>query len=92
MCFRFDFDDSTFSPPSHDDNFFFIRYSNNPVTENNSGFTKISNVISEKQENNQVPTVQSSAPNFKDVKQIDFSKHPEPCQPFVPSASNKGNI
>ncbi|XP_043464891.1 uncharacterized protein LOC122500168 [Leptopilina heterotoma] len=87
---KYDFDDSAFSPPSHDDNFFFIRLSKNPVTENASGFTNISNVINSNQETSKVPSVQTSAPNFKDVKQIDFSKHPEPCQPFVPSASNKG--
>lgn len=87
---RFDFDESTFSPPSHDDNFFFIRYPKSQETENAAGFTtSISTVISEKQESKQVSSVQPSASNFKDVKQIDFSKHPEPCQPFIPSAVKK---
>lgn len=88
--FRFDFDDSAFSPPSHDDNFFYIRYSKDPVTENASGFTNISTVISANQETNQVPSVKSSAPNFKDIKKIDFSKHPKACQAFIPSESNEG--
>ncbi|XP_033213449.1 uncharacterized protein LOC117170647 isoform X2 [Belonocnema kinseyi] len=87
---KFDFDDSAFSPPSHDDNFFFIRYAKNQGTENtSSGFTTISDVISG---NKETTTVQANSANLKDVNQIDFSKHPEPCQPFVPSAVNKGNI
>ncbi|XP_076651630.1 uncharacterized protein LOC143358397 isoform X1 [Halictus rubicundus] len=94
---RFDFDDSTFSPPSHDDNFFYIRY---PKAQNelpvSQEFRPIDKVFGEQ-------NIGSSASNAKVEQQlvpesrrsnqeIDFSKHPLPCQPFVPnSAVHKGN-
>lgn len=95
---RFDFDDSTFSPPSHDDNFFYIRY---PKAQNelpvSQEFRPIDKVFGEQ-------NIGSSASNAKTEQQqlvteskrsnqtIDFSKHPLPCQPFVPnSIANKGN-
>lgn len=94
---RFDFDDSTFSPPSHDDNFFYIRY---PKAQNelpvSQEFRPIDKVFGEQ-------NIGSSASNAKAEQQlvseskrgnqeIDFSKHPLPCQPFIPnSVANKGN-
>ena len=92
---RFDFDDSTFSPPSHDDSFFYIRYSK---TQNQLSveqeYRPIKEVLSE--QNIASSTSQSSEqqllPDTKKNQQIDFSKHPLPCQPFVPaSAASRGN-
>lgn len=94
--YRFDFDDSTFSPPSHDDNFFCIRYSKKQETNQNSadkGFRPITEVFNENKNitaATQVTSSQPSPPDFKAVKEVDFSKHPLPCQPFVPNAAQKG--
>ncbi|KAI4488471.1 hypothetical protein M0802_011577 [Mischocyttarus mexicanus] len=82
---RFDFDESTFSPPSHDEGFFHIQYPksqiSNSTTYNESTITASANPI--------VPTKQQTHSQFKEVKNIDFSQHPLPCQPFIPNAVNK---
>ncbi|XP_012261916.2 uncharacterized protein LOC105689464 [Athalia rosae] len=92
MDSRFVIDDSTFSPPSHDDSFFYVRYSkntqeNNPKTD--EGFTPISEVNKNTTAATQVTSSQPPPPDFKEVKNIDFSKHPLPCQPYVPNAAQK---
>lgn len=33
---------------------------------------------------------EKSISDLKEVKEIDFSKHPLPCQPFIPIINNKG--
>lgn len=81
---RFDFDESTFSPPSHDEGFFCIQYPKSQIstttTYNESTITASANqIVSTKQTHSQ----------FKEVKNIDFSQHPLPCQPFIPNAINK---
>ncbi|XP_046739180.1 uncharacterized protein LOC124407259 isoform X2 [Diprion similis] len=90
---RFDFDDSTFSPPSYDDSFFYVRYpkreEKKPAEE---GFRPISEVLNENKTitaATQVTSSQPQPPDFKGVKEIDFSKHPLPCQPFIPNAVQK---
>jgi len=35
-------------------------------------------------------TNEKSISDLKEVKQIDFSKHPLPCQPFIPVVNNTG--
>ncbi|XP_031847457.1 uncharacterized protein LOC116433467 [Nomia melanderi] len=94
---RFDFDESTFSPPSHDDNFFYIRY---PKAQNelsvSQEFRPIDKVFGEQNIDtaSNVKVEQQLVPESKprSSQEIDFSKHPLPCQPFVPtSAAGKGN-
>ncbi|XP_015592111.1 transcription factor GAGA isoform X2 [Cephus cinctus] len=102
---RFDLDESTFSPPSHDDNFFYIRYSKQSASQQQQeqqqqqqqeqeGFRSIGQVLVETPHknvtaSNQVTSEQQTVSTFKEIKEIDFSKHPLPCQPFVPAAIAK---
>lgn len=101
LC-RCDFDDITFSPPSHDDSFFYIRY---PKTQNRSSVSQeyrpIDEVFEEQNitsstNNVKVQDTQQQQPTEEKKKnqEIDFSKHPLPCQPFIPSTltANKGNL
>ncbi|XP_076164731.1 uncharacterized protein LOC143145326 isoform X2 [Ptiloglossa arizonensis] len=80
---RFDFDESTFSPPSHDDSFFYIRY---PKTQNqlsgSQGFQSIASSTSSVKSDQQFVL-----DGKKKNQEIDFSKHPLPCQPFVPTST-----
>ncbi|XP_043276179.1 uncharacterized protein [Venturia canescens] len=107
---RYEFDHTSFSPPSHDDNFFCIRYAIKPSKEKSNdntatasgqdGYRSISQVLNENTNSN-VTVVHANNPpssstntssdltNIKDFKNIDFSKHPLPCQPFVPAAGGK---
>lgn len=100
---RFDFDHSSFSPPSHDDSFFYIRYpksseeqNNNPGSSGQGGYRPISQVLNEKANTssgivNKVIASSATGSNVSEIKgvpNIDFSKHPGPCQPFVPASGN----
>ncbi|XP_020280786.1 uncharacterized protein LOC109853273 isoform X1 [Pseudomyrmex gracilis] len=88
---RFDFDEAAFSPPSYDDSFFYIRY---PKTQNSEapqeGLKRMVNdVLKEnniKSSSSQTITSETSISNLNQAKTIDFSKHPLPCQPFIPAA------
>jgi len=96
---RFDFDDSSFSPPSHDDSFFYIRYPKsteetrkNSASGSQEGYRPISQLLNENKSTTSSGTVQvassssgSTVTQIKDVGNIDFSKHPLPCQPFIPT-------
>lgn len=95
---RFDFDDSSFSPPSHDDSFFYIRYPKSEESRKNlasssqEGYTSISQVLADKTNPTREIVGQTSGTShesnvskIKEVGNIDFSKHPLPCQPFVPA-------
>ncbi|CAG5076088.1 Protein of unknown function [Cotesia congregata] len=83
LFYRFDFDQSTFSPPSHDDSFFYISYNklgsrqstSSSTAEPKEGFQSINSVLSEN------PVVVKAAANIP-VKNanIDLSKHPIACQ------------
>ncbi|XP_050484731.1 uncharacterized protein LOC126870747 isoform X1 [Bombus huntii] len=90
---RCNFDDITFSPPSHDDSFFYIRY---PKTQNRSSVSQeyrpIDEVFEEQNitsSTNNVKVQDTQQQQFTEEKkkyqEIDFSKHPLPCQPFIPS-------
>ncbi|XP_029039464.1 uncharacterized protein LOC114874399 [Osmia bicornis bicornis] len=89
---RFDFDESTFSPPSHDDSFFYIRY---PKTQNRLGGSEESRSIDEVLAGQAVASSTAPVTAEKDTlvaepkksQEIDFSKHPIACQPFVPSST-----
>lgn len=94
---RFDFGENALSPPSHGDSFFYIRY---PKTQNQQtsetqaqGYRPINEVLSgnsiSSSTSDAKPNQQSIEP--RDNREIDFSKHPPSCQPFIPSAANKGN-
>ncbi|XP_063995632.1 uncharacterized protein LOC135172985 [Diachasmimorpha longicaudata] len=92
---RFDFDQSTFSPPSHDDSFFCIRYPKSASsTQQQEGFRPFNEVLNESKPVNDSSSqydqslVSSGASKISNIKEIDFSKHPLPCQPYVP-AGNK---
>ncbi|XP_049952154.1 uncharacterized protein LOC126463931 [Schistocerca serialis cubense] len=72
---RYDIEE-TFSPPTHDDTFFYIRYpKSKPVAQpENDSYRPISEVLEE-----------------KPLKQRDFSKHTQPCKEFIPEANGKEN-
>lgn len=94
--FRFDFDEAAFSPPSYDDSFFYIRYpksqnSEAPQQELKRIVTEVLNENSNTGASNQI-TGEKSISNLKEVKEIDFSKHPLPCQPFISIINNKGML
>ncbi|XP_074114990.1 uncharacterized protein LOC141537737 [Cotesia typhae] len=86
---RFDYDQSTFSPPSHDDSFFYISYNklgsrqttSSSSAEPKEGFQSINSVLSEN------PVAVKSTANIpvKNVN-IDLSKHPIACQQSFTSA------
>lgn len=100
LC-RCDINDTTFSPPSHDDSFFYIPY---PKTQNRSSVSQEYRPIDEVFGKQNITSstnnvkVQDTQQQFTEEKkknqEIDFSKHPLPCQPFIPSTStaNKGNL
>ncbi|KAK2584361.1 hypothetical protein KPH14_006749 [Odynerus spinipes] len=92
---RFDFDESAFSPPSHDESFFCIRYPKSQHSASTSQeFRPIKKVLNENNitaSTNQVTSSQPSHSQFKEAKEIDFSQHPLPCQPFVPAAISTEN-
>ncbi|XP_017765273.1 PREDICTED: uncharacterized protein LOC108554482 isoform X2 [Eufriesea mexicana] len=90
---RFDFDDTTFSPPSHDDSFFYLRY---PKSQNrlsvSQDFRPIDEVFDEQSiasSTNKVKAqdTQQIIEERNKNQEIDFSKYPLPCQPFVPTTS-----
>ncbi|EZA54006.1 hypothetical protein DMN91_000243 [Ooceraea biroi] len=91
---RFDFDDVAFSPPSYDDNFFYIRYQKSQNSElPKEGLKRIvPEVLNENNitsSTNQIMKEQSIS-DLKEAK-IDFSKHPLPCQPFIPAVNSKAD-
>lgn len=89
---RFDFDQNTFSPPSHDDSFFCIRYSKTANSnQQQEGFRPFNEVLNESKpvNDNHTSLVSSGANKISNIKEIDFSKHPLPCQPFVPVAKER---
>lgn len=92
MDARLDFDESAFSPPAYDDNFFYVRHSRNenPASIQQGGFRSIGEIPSERKNGggDVVTSTNQATSDLKSIKQIDFSKHPLPCQPFVPSASD----
>ncbi|KAL6257149.1 hypothetical protein P5V15_012081 [Pogonomyrmex californicus] len=88
---RFDFDEAAFSPPSYDDSFFYARYPRSQNSQPQHGLKHIVNeVLNENiaSSTNQIVN-EKSISDLKEVKQIDFSKHPLPCQPFMPVVNNK---
>lgn len=93
FSFRFDFDEAAFSPPSYDDSFFYIKYPKSQNAEVSQQGLKhiVTEVLNENitGSTNQIEN-EKSISNLKEVKEIDFSKHPLPCQPFIPIINNKG--
>ncbi|KAL0109921.1 hypothetical protein PUN28_013516 [Cardiocondyla obscurior] len=90
---RFDFDEAAFSPPSYDDSFFYARYPRSQNTQSQHGLKHIvTEVLNENisSSTNQI-TNEKSISDLKEVKQIDFSKHPLPCQPFIPVVNSKAD-
>ncbi|XP_060824741.1 uncharacterized protein LOC132911800 [Bombus pascuorum] len=98
---RCDLNDTTLSPPSHDDSFFYIRY---PKTQNRSSISQeyrpIDEVFGEQNITSSTNNVKVQATQQEQLtkekkknQEIDFSKHPLPCQPFIPSTltANKEN-
>lgn len=89
---RFDFDEAAFSPPSYDDSFFYIRYSKSQNPEVSQQGLK--HIVTEALDENITSSTnqignEKSIPDLKKVKEIDFSKHPLPCQPFIPIINSK---
>ncbi|XP_032668274.1 uncharacterized protein LOC116842741 isoform X2 [Odontomachus brunneus] len=90
---RFDFDDTTFqSPPTYDDSFFYIRYQKSQ--NSNTSQQGLKDILSEKNiagSTNQRINKKSIS-DLSEPKQVDFSKHPLPCHPFIPATNSAGNI
>ena len=102
---RFDFEQGSFSPPTHVDNFFYIRYpkltdvqQDSTVSANQAGYRSFNQVLNDSTNasaTNHTSVSSSSglekntAANIKDTKNVDFSKHPLPCQPFISSAGKQ---
>ncbi|XP_012146960.1 uncharacterized protein LOC100883258 [Megachile rotundata] len=96
---RFDFDESTFSPPSHDDSFFYLRYPKSQSRLNSSEeFRTIDEVPKKEGQTVTLPTSSVTAekektvPDPRKTQEIDFSKHPLACQPFVPVSTTSKEI
>jgi len=89
--FRFDFDEAAFSPPSYDDSFFYARYPRSQNQPQHGLKHIVTEVLNENiaSSTNQI-TNEKSISDLKEVKQIDFSKHPLPCQPFISDVNNTG--
>ncbi|XP_012283110.1 uncharacterized protein LOC105701183 isoform X2 [Orussus abietinus] len=94
--FWFDFDESTFSPPSYDDSFVYLRQTKQHQTASSTQqtFRSVDKALNENNSSvsitSQVAQHQKTVSDIKAAKEIDFSKHPLPCQPFIPDA-NKGS-
>lgn len=96
---RFDFDESAFSPPSHDDSFFYLRYpkSQNRLTGSEE-FRTIDEVPKKEGQAVALPTSSLTAEKEKivsdsvKIQEIDFSKHPSACQPFIPASTTSKEI
>ncbi|XP_044018041.1 uncharacterized protein LOC122858889 isoform X2 [Aphidius gifuensis] len=91
---RFDFDESSFSPPT-DDNFFHIKYpttSSTSAQSKQSGFHSINQVLNEQKTTttttaDNLKNLTSEKSSIKDNKKIDTTKLPLPCQAFVKDAN-----
>lgn len=92
--FRFDFDDTAFqSPPTYDDSFFYIRYQKSQNSNTSQqGLKGISEVLSEENiaDSTNQRTNKKSISDLNEPKQVDFSKHPLPCHPFIPATNSAG--
>lgn len=93
---RFDFDESAFSPPSQDDSFFYLRYPKKQTRKEQGKFTqeicKTENALKNTEDvqlnvDRQRQLVSEFNNQKEQTKQLDFSKHPLPCQPFIPNAT-----
>ncbi|XP_011142368.1 uncharacterized protein LOC105184931 isoform X2 [Harpegnathos saltator] len=93
---KFDFDDTTFqSPPTYDDSFFYIRYQKSQNSNSSQqGLKGISEALSENTitDSTSQKTNKKSISDLDETKQIDFSKHPLPCHPYIPATNNTRNI
>lgn len=92
---KFDFDDSTFSPPSHDDSFFYIRYPkrNQSQQSTSQGFRPIDEVLSENNITTSTSQVKAEqhVSDAREGREVDFSKHPLPCQPYIQTTTSRAN-
>lgn len=81
LIYRFDIDGSTFSPPAHEDQFFYIRYPNaENKADNQSGVKSLTDAL--KDLNTKTSTISSS----EVTTQHDFSKqHTDSCKKFLKS-------
>lgn len=70
-CSRFDFDQSAFSPTELDDSFMF-HYRQKPAAV-------YQDVTDAKMISSNIPEIKVEAMN----KNLDFSKHPPPCQKYL---------
>nr|CAD7597766.1 unnamed protein product [Timema genevievae] len=79
-----------FSPPSNDDNFFYLRYPkvSSQKQQQQPGYSVLKSEIRRQPEPLIVRPQPSSPPN----KPKDFSQHPLPCQQFIPNAPERKAI
>ncbi|XP_011504844.1 PREDICTED: uncharacterized protein LOC105367765 isoform X1 [Ceratosolen solmsi marchali] len=98
---RFDYTDSTFSPPA-DDNFFYIRYpkqeatSTPSTTNSNEGFISINKLFGNKIDLDRSTSTkllyeQNNSTNNKNTHSSDYSKHLLSSQQLTPFSTNEGN-
>lgn len=97
---RFDYTDSTFSPPA-DDNFFYIRYprqedtSTSSTSNNSEGLKSINKFFGNKIEldestSTELLSDQNTSANYKNTQFVDFNKHLTLNQ-FTLFTTNEGN-
>lgn len=77
---RTDFDSLAFSPPSHDESFFYIRY---PLKKTDDAAKTDVNQIS--------GMLQVAKDAQLKAQHVDFSKHTEPCKRFLQAADSANN-
>ena len=81
--YRFDVD-TQFSPPAHDDSFFYIRY---PIGDSKKSATAktLTHALSEAD----IKVVQAAKPIVHATSKDDFAKHTEPCKIFLNAKEGK---
>lgn len=79
--YRFDIDGNTFSPPAHEDQFFYIRYPNSEnKTDNQSGVKSLTEALKDLNTNPATTAATSSS----SIIQKDFSKqHTDSCKKYL---------
>lgn len=80
---RFDIDGNTFSPPAHEDQFFYIRYPNSESkTDNQSGVKSLTEALKDL---NTTPAT-TAASSSSSIIQHGFSKqHTDSCKKYLNS-------
>lgn len=91
FCFsiyRYDIEGTTFSPPAHEDQFFYIRYPNSESkTDNQSGVKSLTEALKDLNTNPATASSTSSSSSSITITQSNFPKqHTDSCKKYLNSA------